>query len=1074
MNPSLIIGLGGTGAWVLTHLKHLLLQKHEGTIPSVLHLLAFDVEEEPPILDRASVQLQQGQEYLFLRGDLHSLVHAVASGRYPHIGAWLPARHWLNILPPHIFHGGIPVERCIGRLALFHDLMSQDNSMVYRSLSNVMHQLRWQEGLDPLPVYIVSSTFGGTGSAQLVDMAHLVRQIARRHDLDVTLYAFLVAPEAFWKVTPDGWVFQERQARGFAAMREINRFQTAIDPEAGYPMYYHEKGDDPVWRGYVTGRLFNSMTYVDGQAFQYPLTSIRPDQGIAPAVAEMLDTLIHDLAVLGGWGAGRAALYRTFGCYTLELPMRYIVEMMACQLVKETLNILLAPEEWDENDVPVRLAPDRNREACFGAPGREAVLRFLTASQHSDHREPTSYIQGTLLLVEIAELSESYNVSAGVQLQAELVTRNRWEWQEVFCPPPHLIPEETVRILSTRLCDHCEADLQRPGCSLGLLVKPRQLKDTIEGYVHCAQYFIDRFLGQQSLQANQANGGEYQQALDACADEHVRRFARLLENQAMSILNGYSADPYDAKGGKLGYLQDFLRGLITALDKALEKYQRAWRIKDSELRDQEPRTLLRVKISAAHQTLYEMLQHKGFQLGLFSGRLVRTFRELTTALDKLVDQVCAHLVLRTVIDTVARMREEACALQYVIAKWENTDAHELYTGIQHHYHDVRDYLIDEERVAVRNVIRDQNYEEALYERYTRRSRDAVADILMEMTWQLTMDREQPELRLTLPGGATDPLSPTKVFEHCHDVFADTLSHESLIEYLMQTHPNPAGWAGQLMARSEPQLALAPGAGAPVQACYLLIAYDQDQSQEAYLDQVIAFLNANLGIPVELVRSEDRFTCSLVRKISDIPLEQTVAYQRGLCEYLAYSERNRDHDGWGCSILHIFPAEVNAARLEQGLPELGQTPRIFDECVTVLLEDIGLVRLFALAYVFDLVKCENDAGGAYFHLLLPPESSLPAQDVWLTNPGPAGGNLVTALHTFTYHGQDVRVGLSVKTIDHLRVEREIWRVRSHTGIMSIEKGVQRLEVEIEGLTGAKRDLTSVFALLLHDVIKYKKT
>jgi hypothetical protein len=45
--PALIIGLGGTGQWVLTYLKKDLLETGIGKMPSVVRLLCFDTEKHP-------------------------------------------------------------------------------------------------------------------------------------------------------------------------------------------------------------------------------------------------------------------------------------------------------------------------------------------------------------------------------------------------------------------------------------------------------------------------------------------------------------------------------------------------------------------------------------------------------------------------------------------------------------------------------------------------------------------------------------------------------------------------------------------------------------------------------------------------------------------------------------------------------------------------------------------------------------------------------------------------------------------------------------------------------------------
>ena len=85
-NPALIIGLGGTGQWVLTHLKKDLLEQNKGDLLANVQLLAFDTaqhlsaEARPDITPdeqqkthASAIQLDSETEFIHIGSDLSRL-----------------------------------------------------------------------------------------------------------------------------------------------------------------------------------------------------------------------------------------------------------------------------------------------------------------------------------------------------------------------------------------------------------------------------------------------------------------------------------------------------------------------------------------------------------------------------------------------------------------------------------------------------------------------------------------------------------------------------------------------------------------------------------------------------------------------------------------------------------------------------------------------------------------------------------------------------------------------------------------------------------------------------------------
>jgi hypothetical protein len=139
------------------------------------------------------------------------------------------------------------------------------------------------------------------------------------------------------------------------------------------------------------------------------------------------------------------------------------------------------------------------------------------------------------------------------------------------------------------------------------------------------------------------------------------------------------------------------------------------------------------------------------------------------------------------------------------------------------------------------------------------------------------------------------------------------------------------------------------------------------------------------------------------------------------------------------MLHIFPAEVHAARFEKrAVEELHQDRESigpFSESVVKMLEVLDRLKLFCFCYITDLIKVttpdETDRTKIGWVVDLPEEppqgtfdSVTPVDLIHLTRP--AGGEqhskLLDALHTFEY--LEVDIVHQAKSIDYARCRRAV--------------------------------------------------
>jgi hypothetical protein len=138
---------------------------------------------------------------------------------------------------------------------------------------------------------------------------------------------------------------------------------------------------------------------------------------------------------------------------------------------------------------------------------------------------------------------------------------------------------------------------------------------------------------------------------------------------------------------------------------------------------------------------------------------------------------------------------------------------------------------------------------------------------------------------------------------------------------------------------------------------------------------------------------------------------------------------------GRETLHLFPAEVNAAKFEARIPkDLNVPARELHNEVVLQLENIEQFRMFVRAWVYGVIGRDRDEkGGTYLHYysLKLPEENLSQRlfgeqrelKVHLTTAEQGKPNLLQALETFQYIGKDIRYDKEER-IPYDRMQRAI--------------------------------------------------
>lgn len=143
--PALVVGLGGTGQWVLTWLKRDLMLANNGELPKNVKLLSIDTAsqleagtkrvnatgKEEEGIEVGGVTLDAG-EFVYIGGDSKPEAERVKRGELKPIGKWYNAQKWLDTQSPAAFilDDGAGRLRQFGRMAVFKDLLGRDRKSV--------------------------------------------------------------------------------------------------------------------------------------------------------------------------------------------------------------------------------------------------------------------------------------------------------------------------------------------------------------------------------------------------------------------------------------------------------------------------------------------------------------------------------------------------------------------------------------------------------------------------------------------------------------------------------------------------------------------------------------------------------------------------------------------------------------------------------------------------------------------------------------------------------------------------------------------------------------------------------
>jgi len=1037
----LVIGLGGTGAWVLTYLKKDLIESNGGVMPQNVKLLAFDTvtqtganvttvqqSREDKDITVGSVRLKPQDEYIHLGGDTYEIGETVSQGRktgvqaLPHIDSWFEANHWLSSLPRASWSlaAGAGQLRQFGRLGLFNDLSARNKSAIWSRIDVAVANLARQfKGKERLEIIIAGSFAGGTGSGMFIDLALLARH--RASSVPNLVRGYFALPRVFDQ-DPDN----DMLARSFAAWRELNRFMV-ISEDFALPAMMYNSADSQLQLKEIRSRAFDACYLVDGVRAEVRVAD-EAEFGVHPTIADAISALLDDKAgtaytewVVTNLSPEYAArpgvpLYSTVGTHSYKVPVYYDQEIFAHRLSLNLLDKLLAPIRDDpQNSTRItRVSPtDPTNPSRIG---RDNSFDLLTKDQTylNASEKPTQFT------ARIVKILTDYNASL-VATMAQGSMKSGYSWLGDFT---NLGGRDDIKKLATEV-------QQEAGLTVITSFKTsKDLKEPPKDGVNrfkkgIPTWYKDHFGGIDA--GGQEYGGKFGRALDQCSQIQVDIYRRQVRLWLLDALMGRNVqNALESKGGKIGYAYDLLDG-------AVDNLQRFLNIMDEV--DEKRRGDIQPRLNAER-----MRDTKGKEMVKNCDRKIIIWNhpsaynsqvDYLRAEDMVVSTRKDELLHKAVVKAAQQMRDYAIEVRDEVGRWIQllatgdpaTDITGITRSLEKNLAGVQATAEKDAALqAVQTTIPGQMYPEdrAELDRLMRAVNWSINDATDSFSLALSFTpkdeqqtiferptgRERPEMR-----GHLTQRNLETMLGYARRRFSEMPSDVRVADRLAEQFANNASaFAQDLGDKSHPLFEKQPAEqGGPAKWAQLIRLIEPEDTSfgpttRQFVDEVQAELRTKAGVDaaksdtsklVKVVGSADTHKCTIVFTEDLYEVRMFKAWKD--CER-AYLQNPKlpPH------LNHVFPAEANAARYEMMLSQKRRRQyKVFHPWVVMLLEDAQKARQFFQCWALGYIALQDDGVNLWYELEVPSFD----RPFMLTSPTDTKSSIFQVMRSFVLVGLD---------------------------------------------------------------------
>ncbi|MGK7940033.1 MAG: tubulin-like doman-containing protein [Crocosphaera sp.] len=342
MVPTVLVGVGGTGAEILSRIRRLIEETYGSleTFP-ILSFLVVDTDKDYKISNpEAGGSKFKDHEKHWASVSGKQVSDMVSSmEQYPWIDRWFPRELEKNITSLEAGAGQI---RACGRFALFcnyHDVRDKFLSAVNRVKGRenfMLDRYGIKVSSNAINVFVTGSLSGGTGSGMLIDIGYCIRKWLEAEGSPLVT-AIVPMPQAFAGIKVGDRVL----ANGYAAMMELSYFS---DYRTEYNNQFSKNLADEV----RSNRAPFDFTYLVGTKngdSDFKLDAIREmiaqnifldlTSDFSPHKRSIRDNIKSAWAQADPSGRGYPKNFMSFGLSTIEIPIFQIRNSLCHRLAKD-------------------------------------------------------------------------------------------------------------------------------------------------------------------------------------------------------------------------------------------------------------------------------------------------------------------------------------------------------------------------------------------------------------------------------------------------------------------------------------------------------------------------------------------------------------------------------------------------------------------------------------------------------------------------------------------------------------------------------------------------------------------
>lgn len=228
--PTIFIGLGGTGAKALLHLRHRLYERYNTSVLPATAFLSIDTDttsDKPGAEDKDMVNSPLAETISFQESERINIKAPIKNimdnlDDYPHVREWWDGN--TKVSDEFNIEAGAGQIRPLSKM-----VVSQCSEIIMGRLESINNQIR-SSGIESTRVnkeektnvYIIAGLAGGTGSGCFLDVAAMVKTKLNNR---CVVKGYFVLPDAYVGAE-GGDAYEKISANGASALREINHYLT--------------------------------------------------------------------------------------------------------------------------------------------------------------------------------------------------------------------------------------------------------------------------------------------------------------------------------------------------------------------------------------------------------------------------------------------------------------------------------------------------------------------------------------------------------------------------------------------------------------------------------------------------------------------------------------------------------------------------------------------------------------------------------------------------------------------------------------------------------------------------------